>query len=722
MRDPVVEAGLTSAGSEDVRFRTLPRPLALAAGGIAVALALGHIWWNTIGIVSDLWKAAIHFAGFGLLAAIHLPPFKRWRSAAAAPGDHPSLWRRWGLIVDIALGIGAAVAAVYIATAETGIYARGKVFIWSDWVATLFCLAMAIELTRRATGLVIPILVVVSLAYMLFLGSHLGGALHFPGWSIDDTLFRAFFIDEGLFGQIARISATSVFMFMIFGACLVAAGIGDFIISFARALAGRMTGGPGFVAVIASGLMGTISGSAIANTAATGVITIPLMRRAGFPAKFAAAVEAAASTGGQLMPPIMGAGAFVMASFTHISYGHIIAVAALPALLYFLSVGFFVRVTALRYGLLPTPDPSGLSPKRLLLERGPVFFLPIGVLVALLIYGFTPPYAAGVGCAVVIVASWLTPHRMGPVRIMQALILGVQNMIPIAVLLVAVGGIIMVIQSTGVGNTISLMLVQWSGGSMLLALVLVALASLVLGMGLPVVAAYIVLAPLAAPALAELVTRGEMLELIMSGAAPATLQASLMLTAPDLLDLLGRPMSAAQAGQVLAAVPPELYGALVDESLSATKAIAALLTGHMIVFWLSQDSNVTPPVCLAAFTAAAIARTPQMATGVAAWRLAKGLYLVPVLFAYQPFLSGDWGDACLIFGLGLVAIYASVGAMEGFLEYRVNIVERLILAVLAGVLFWPLPVWIHGAAIAAFSLFFAVHLYRGRLAARDAAA
>ena len=696
----------SDAGAEDVRFRALPRSLALGCGAIAIAVALIHIYWNTFGIVSDLWRAAVHFGGFGLLAALQLPPAKRWKSGAKAL-----------LPLDILLGALTIVAAIYIATAEDGIYDRGNSLIWSDWAATLLCLAMAIELTRRAAGLIIPALILVALSYMLFLGSYLDGVFHFPGFSLDDTLFRAFFIDEGMFGQIARISATSVFMFMLFGACLVVAGIGDFIIDFARVVAGRLVGGPGFVAVISSGMMGTISGSAIANTAATGVITIPLMRRSGFPAKFAAAVEAAASTGGQLMPPIMGAGAFVMASFTQIPYTHIIAVAALPALLYFLSVALFVRSAARKHDLRPNPDENAPSLGSLLMKRGIVFVLPIGALVGLLIYGFTPPYAAGVSCVVVIVVSWLTPQRMGLTRIMQALILGVNNMIPIAVLLVAVGGIVLAIQSTGIGNTISLMLVQWSGGSLLLALVLVAVASLVLGMGLPVVAAYIVLAPLAAPALADLITRGEMLDMIMSGAAPATLQAGLMLTAPDLVSTLGQPMGVDQAAEILAAVPVELYSAVVDETLAATAVTAALLTGHMIVFWLSQDSNVTPPVCLAAFTAAAIARTPQMATGFLAWRLAKGLYLIPVLFAYQPFLSGDWGDAVTIFVIGLAAVYASVGAMEGFLEYRLNTVERIVLALLAATLFWPLPLWIHGIAIAVFVSFMGVHIYRGRLAA-----
>lgn len=180
------------------------------------------------------------------------------------------------------------------------------------------------------------------------MGQYIGGMFGFSGLSLETVLYRSYFTSEGMFGQIARISWSYVFMFILFGAFLVKSGAGDFIIELSRCAAGRFVGGPGFVAVLGSGLMGSVSGSSVANTVSTGVITIPLMQRAGFPARFAAGVEAAASTGGQLMPPVMGAGAFIMASYTQIPYVDIIAIAALPALLYFMSVGFYVRVEAMR--------------------------------------------------------------------------------------------------------------------------------------------------------------------------------------------------------------------------------------------------------------------------------------------------------------------------------------------------------------------------------------
>ncbi|KPM85622.1 C4-dicarboxylate ABC transporter permease, partial [Vibrio alginolyticus] len=224
------------------------------------------------------------------------------------------------------------------------------------------------------------------------------------------------------------------------------------------------------------------SGSAVANTVSTGVITIPLMRKAGFPARFAAGVEASASTGGQLMPPVMGAGAFIMASYTQVSYLTIIGVAALPALLYFLSVAMFVRIEAKRSNAqqLEDPDAPGIVE---VLKKGWHFLLPLIVLVWALIYGFTPTYAAGIAIASVIVASWLSKQPMTPKTIVEALVQGTRNMITTGILLITVGLIINVVSTTGIGNIFSLMITDWAGGSLLVTIVLIAIASLILGMG-----------------------------------------------------------------------------------------------------------------------------------------------------------------------------------------------------------------------------------------------
>ena len=492
-----------------------------------------------------------------------------------------------------------------------------------DWVAITVVILAAIEFTRRTTGIIIPILIILSISYVVIWGKWIGGVFSFAGLSWETTYFRSVYGDDALFGTIANISSTTVFLFILFGAFLVRSGAGDFVVDLARALAGKLVGGPGLVAVFASGLTGTISGSAIANTASTGVITIPLMQRAGFRGRFAAGVEAASSTGGQLMPPIMGAGAFVMATLTQISYEYIVLVAALPALLYFLSVSFFVRIEAKRIGMQPMTI-EGRTLGQALRDGGASFILPITLLIGMLVAGYSPNYAAGFGMVAVVASSWLTKRPMGPRGVIEALDMGARNMITSAVLLCSVGLVINVIVTAGVGNTFSLMIAQWSSGNLLIAIVLIGLASLVLGMGLPVTAAYIVLATLSAPALAGMIMDGAVVDAIATGTLPDTAKAMFMLADPSALEKLAGPMPQSDASALVASLPFEISAQLRDMVVPAAVASTALLSAHMIVFWLSQDSNVTPPVCLAAFTAAAIAKSPPMATGRAELETRQG--------------------------------------------------------------------------------------------------
>ncbi len=558
-------------------------------------------------------------------------------------------------------------------------------------------------------------LILIALSYVAWWGRHVTGVFQFPGLTLETVLFRSFFGGDGMFGTIARISSTYVFMFILFGAFLVRSGAGDFIIDLARCAAGRFIGGPGLVAVLGSALMGSISGSAVANTVSTGVITIPLMRRAGYAPRFAAGVEAAASTGGQLMPPVMGAGAFIMASYTQIPYLSIIAVAALPALLYFLSVAFWVRIEAKRLGIVSAD--GGAAPRfRAVLRQGGHSLLPIGVLVGLLIWGFTPTYAAGWSILAVVVASWLSPgNRMGPRAIVEALALGARNMVAVAVLLVAVGLIVNVIGTTGIGNTFSLMVNDWAGGSLLVSIVLVALASLVLGMGLPVTAAYIVLATLSAPALYVLIVEARLIEAFAAGTVPEAARALLTLAAPEAAAALGSPMSEDAAAALVALIPNAMRSLVVDQTLVPAVVTGALLSAHMIIFWLSQDSNVTPPVCLTAFAAAAIAKTPPMATGLTAWKIAKGIYVVPLLFAYTPFLSGSLPEVLVIFVSGVIGIYCLTAAIQGHAETALPWPLRGVLVVAGIVLLWPLAVVWKLAAGAIFAgVMVTAHLLAGR--------
>ncbi len=685
-----IEELRTAEAAEEAATVTASRhvegtPLERVVFWAGVALALFHIWANTVGLVRELTLTAVHWGGFAFLCAVLVPARRR---------DSPKV-----LVLDLALGALAFACAVYAVFAFDPLYERGVRFVWSDWLFSALAVLLALEFARRAAGWFIPVLALVGLSYVWWLGPYLPGVFRFPGLSLETVLFRSYFEVSGMFGDIARISATYVFMFVLFGAFLLRSGAGEFVIDLARVAAGRMIGGPGLVAVLGSALMGTISGSAVANTVSTGVITIPLMKRAGFPPKFAAGVEAAASTGGQLMPPIMGAGAFVMANYTQIPYLQIAAVSVLPALLYFFSVGAWVRITAKKEGLgAHEEEVPRLADE---LSRGGVsFLLPIAVLIGMLLWGFTPTYAAGAGMLAVIVGSWLGPRPMGPKAVLEALALGARNMVTTAMLLVTIGLVVMVVATTGLGNTISLMLADWAGGSLLVALVLVALASLVLGMGLPVTASYIVLATLSAPALTQLIDQNLVLDLMVSGRFPEAAKGIFLLADPAAAAKLAGPLSYEEAVRLWGLVPPEFRNTVFEQALPPEVRLVTLLSAHMIIFWLSQDSNVTPPVCLAAFAAAAIAKTPPMETGFTAWRIAKGLYIVPVLFAYTPYLSGDLATALEITLLGALAVYALAAAWEGFAEWPLARPTRVVLVVCGVTLLWPAAAALHYAAAA----------------------
>ncbi|MEC7582251.1 MAG: TRAP transporter fused permease subunit, partial [Pseudomonadota bacterium] len=544
--------------------------------------------------------------------------------------------------------------------------------------------ALAIEFTRRTTGWFMPILITLSLSYILFLGRYISGVFAFPGLSLETVMYRSYFTSEGMFGLTANISSTFVFMFIIFGAFLLKSGAGDFIVRLANCLTRRLIGGAGLVSVVGSGLMGSVTGSAVANTVSIGVITIPMMKKSGFTPRFAAGVEAAASTGGALMPPVMGAGAFVLASYTQIPYLTVIAASALPALLYFLTVSYFVRIEAKRLGLTAAEESEGES-VRTVLKEGWHFVIPLGVLIGFLIAGRTPTSSAAFAILSVIAASWLSSSPMRLPDIFDAVVDGVRNMVTTALLLVAVGIVINVVTTTGVGNAFSLMIVEWAQGSLLFTLILVALASLVLGMGLPVTASYIVLATLSAPLIFDLISQSQLLSALQSGDLPSNVAATIGLFGGD-------PAVALQE------MPMEMKQLIRQEMLPAELLTGMLLSAHLIIFWLSQDSNVTPPVCLASFAAAGIAGTRPIPTGLTSWKVAKGLYLVPILFAYSPLISGSWPERLEVFLWASMGLYAMAGLLQWHLEARITPAAALILLLSAFLLMWtPLPIYCHSA-------------------------
>ncbi len=658
--------------------------------------ALWHLATNIWLVEPGIWQNCIHFAGFALLAAITTSAHRISTTTTATSNSENITGSRslFSLYGNVIFGLAIAASSLWLAHAENGIYARtlaktGQAwqFGWLDWIAAGLVIVGALELTRRLTGWIIPILVVLSMSYILFLGEMLPGAFRAASLPLDDVVFRSLYNDEGMFGIITTISSSNITLFMIFGAFLVVSGASDFVIELAKIVASRFRGGAAFVAVISSALTGTISGSAIANTASTGVITIPLMKSNGFRPQFAAGIEAAASTGGQLMPPIMGAGAFIMASYTGIPYSTIVMVSIVPALLYFLSVAFVVRIEAIKYGI----DTDSVQPvDRKKLFAGLLnFVLPLSIMTGLLISGYTPSYAATFAIGTLIVVSWFTPNRMGPKNIASALSMGIKTSVMTAILLVAVGLINNAVTTSGLANTFALMVAQWSQGSLLLALALIAAASLVLGMGLPVTAAYIVLSILSAPALAGMLADTIIVQQLVAGVSDPSVAASFLLVDSPLVASISSGMTVAEAQTLMSSIPFELAVVLrpmlVDEQTMTT----FLLTAHMIVFWLSQDSNVTPPVCLAAFTAAGIAGSRPMATGVEAWKIAKGLYIVPLLFAYTPLIGGDLLTVAKIGLFSLFGIYAVNALLQRYAEGKLHVLGYPALLVGGGAAFLP---------------------------------
>ncbi len=581
----------------------------------AILISIFHFYINIQGGLSDLWFNACHFS---LLASIGFLTFK----ASKHSSDE------FVSIFDILLSLLVLVPALYMMGFEESLYqeANGTMRFWDLFVAVL-SIVLSIEIVRRTTGLIIPFIMITAIGYIVFFGKYLTGVFAFGGMTPERFLYRIYFTGEGLFGSIATISSTYVFMFILFAAFLLKSGAGDFIVDLSSVLTSRFRGGAGHVAVFSSALMGTISGSAVANTVSTGSITIPMMKKNGFKPIFAAAVETAASTGGQIMPPIMGAGAFIMAQITQIPFVTIIAVSVLPAILYFASIGFYIHIHAKKYDLKVQKNNIKLLP---ILREGFHFLIPLSTLIGLLIYGFTPTYAAGISIIAIIGSSYLTKHkRMGIKEVLEALALGSQNMVVTGVLLVGVGIVVGSINISGIGITFSQLIMEWSQGQLIIALFLIAIASLILGMGLPVTASYVVLAVLSAPALVGLMLSPEMAALAAAG-------------------------------------------------VNIPEITMSLLAAHLIIFWLSQDSNLTPPVCLAAFAAAGIAGTPPMKTGVQSWILGKGLYIVPLLFAFSPLVTGEWIERVEVFGFAMIGFLSFAILIESFWDRKLYLWERAI--------------------------------------------
>ena len=508
---------------------------------------------------------------------------------------------RLGRITDYLLIVLSIISIGYwILNFEVINYRAGAETTLDKTIAVVGVL-IGVELARRVVGSVFVIIGAIMLTYGVF-GEYAPELISHAGDTFPDLCTSIFYKSDGVFGIMANVLATYIVLFVIFGAFLEKSGAQRFFIDFPLAAVGHKIGGPGKVSVIASGLFGSISGSAIANTVSTGAFTIPMMKKAGFRPHIAGGIEPAASIGGMFMPPIMGAGGFIMAELTGLPYSQIMLVAVFPALMYFFSVFVMVHYEAKKHNIVG--ERSAVNAMDII-RREWFYILPLVAITIFMLAGYSPGYSAILGVLTCIGVSWVrVDTRIGLKGFLEASRAGAESSLKIGATVGVIGIIIGVLTYSGLVLTFADIVIELADGRLFLTILLIALASLILGMGVPVTAAYLITAVVAVPALTHL----------------------------------------------------------------GVNEIAA----HMIVYWLSQDSNITPPVCIAAFAGATIAKANMWKTAFTAFKFAKFLYLGPFLFGYVPAfsLNGSATDIVVAFVLILFGTWAYSWLLSGiWLKY-----------------------------------------------------
>ncbi|MDD4455862.1 MAG: TRAP transporter permease [Candidatus Methanomethylophilaceae archaeon] len=475
---------------DSIPTRKLSGTAGIAALILTVSTALVHFWMNSIGLLIAIKMNAIHLGSLMAIIFLFYPAFSR------SPREHPSL-PDWVLAVS-SLGCMFWLLFTYDRLLQTNLQAT-----LSDLAVAVATMALLVEASRRAVGLPLTVLSLLFLAYTR-LGPYFPGLFAHRGFNWERIIIRMGLTDQGIYGVTLMVSSSYVFMFILFGAFLAASRTSEFFNDFSLALAGKYRGGPAKVAVMASALMGSISGSAQANVATTGAFTIPLMKRVGYMPHFAGAVEAAASTGGILMPPIMGAAAFIMSTFLGIPYVKIMIAGFTPAFLYYLAIMFMVDLRAKKKGLKGM-EPSELpSLKAAMLDKGHMI-IPLVLIIYLLVVGYTPLYSAFIGLfAIILVSSLKKSTRMGIRDIINALDSGTRSAAPVGISCAIVGFIVGAVGMTGLGQVIAMNIIMFAGGKLWAALILCMVAAIILGMGLPATPCYIITATIAAPALQQM--------------------------------------------------------------------------------------------------------------------------------------------------------------------------------------------------------------------------
>ncbi len=590
----------------DEKLATTPGSVALRwlINAVAIAMSLYHMYVAAFGP-----PEAIIFRGTHLLFALTLVFLLYPLRPRGAAG-----WRAADLLL-LALGYGFVL---HIFTNYE--YFTNRIIYIDDLTTAdkfyaVVAVAIVLEATRRVIGLALPLTAAAFLVY----------AIGFTRITPQVLMEQLYFSTEGIFGSTLGVSASYVMLFVLFGSFMERSGTGQLFMDFSMSITGRYAGGPGKVAIVSSALFGTVSGSAVANVMVDGPITIPLMKRTGFRPPFAAAVEAVASTGGQIMPPVMGAAAFVMAEFLAVPYAQIALWAAIPALLYYVSLFFAVHFDAKRYKLAGVPKSELPRFFKVMAVRGHLF-VPIFVVLFGLILGYSAPLCALAGALACIPMALLRASTRGSIgwrNVFDALVDGARNTLSVAMACACAGIVIGCVTITGLGITFTEFVIVLAQSSLIAALVLTAVAGVVLGMGMPTTPSYIVMVSLLVPAIIKL-----------GAIAPAA---------------------------------------------------------HMFAFYFATLSAITPPVALAVFAAAGLAKSDLWATGWQAVRIAAATYIVPFMFIYEPslMLIGDWVDSLTSSASAVVGVMCLAAGLQGYLLREARSWERAVLVVAALLLIKP---------------------------------
>lgn len=648
---------------KEADYRVIVGFFSKVIAAIGIAFSIFQIYTAMFGVLDAMIQRSIHVGFAFCLIFLLYPTSKKWPRNKLHP-------------LDACLAVLGAAAPLYITVLWTNVLSqRSGNGTPLDIAIGIVGVLLVLEATRRVVGLPMVIVALAFIAYA-FAGPYIPGKMAHRGVSISGLVEHLWFTTEGIFGTPIGVSSTFIFLFILFGSFLEKTGLGQLFIDLANAIAGWASGGPAKVAVISSALFGTVSGSSVGNVVGTGSFTIPMMKKLGYRPEFAGAVEATASTGGQLMPPIMGAAAFLMAEFTGIPYGRIALGAAIPSLLYFFAVFTQVHLEAKKLGLKGMSREELPKTKDLIVKKG-YLMIPLIVIIYLLTSGATPMKAAiwaiiiSVGIASAASIVMIIRGRKATFTFMDvvhSLESGARGALGIVTACACAGIITGVVTKTGLGLKLGEVLVSAAHNSLLLTLIFTMITSLILGMGVPTTANYVITSTIAAPAII----------MILNHTA-------------------GYPFPADSA--------------------------AILLAANMFAFYFGVIADITPPVCLAAFAGAAIAKCDPIKTGVQATKLGIAAFIIPFIFVLNPqmLLFGVAGHPIQMIWMIISALIGiiSIGAgVEGYLLLGMSWYER-ILAIVGGLgLVTPgLTTDLAGASLILIS--FALQLARSKKATRS---